>query len=299
MAQWYTVDQIWSEYSPIWSASDAEVSHLPSIIQFSRLGPLVSSRQRGFGGIPDKFDRALQKRRSDDTVKNVKVGLQDIDEAILYYFNNVIKPTAIEENEEVNVPVRYGDSELWKSVQKDGYTRDSKGNVIVPLVVFKRTNIERDDGVPIDKADRNIVQQFKIKWSSNNRYDRFSILTNMKKTYDVYNVVMPDYIIVNYDAIIWTSFVTQMNKIVEQIYYSEGQFWGDPEKFKFSSRIDSFDQNIEINTEQGRMVRSNFSIQIRGYLVPEIANDLITTQKAQTKQQIVLNETFVDSFELL
>ena len=33
--------------------------------------------------------------RKDDTVKDVSIGLQDHDEAIMYYFNNVIKPSVI------------------------------------------------------------------------------------------------------------------------------------------------------------------------------------------------------------
>ena len=244
---------------------------------------------------PSKTNRAHQTKRSDDTFKNIKVDLQDIDEAILYYFQNVIKPTVIENEEIIKVPIRYGDPELWKSVSKDGFVRDTKGKVIAPVIMFRRTSITRDDSVPIDKADRSIVQQFPIKWSPKNSYDRFSLLTGVdrKKTNELYSVYMPDYIMLSYESIIWTSFVIQMNKIVEQIYYSEGAYWGKPGEFKFSSRIDSFDQNIDISTEKGRIVRSNFNLEIRGYLVPESANDLITTQKQHTKQQVVLGTEFV------
>ena len=255
----------------------------------------LNKDKRETASFPSKTNRAHQTKRSDDTFKNIKVDLQDIDEAILFYFQNVIKPTVIEDEEIIEVPIQYGDPELWKSVQKDGFVRDAKGKVIAPVVMFRRTSITRDDSVPIDKADRSIVQQFPIKWSPKNSYDRFSLLTGIdrKKTYELYSVYMPDYIVLSYESVIWTSFVTQMNKIVEQIYYSEGAYWGKPDKFKFSSRIDSFDQNIDISTEKGRIVRSNFNLEIRGYLVPESANDLITTQKQHTKQQVVLGTEFV------
>ena len=42
---------------------------------------------------------------------------------------------------------------------------------------------------------------------------------------------------------------------------------------------------IQINTEAGRIVRSNFALTVRGFLIPEVANDQITTQKSFTKQQ--------------
>lgn len=261
--------------------------------------PVVSSRAsdgRTYAYTPTKTNRAHQIRR-DDTIGNISVSLQDIDEAILYYFNNVIKPNVQVDKIDTNVPVLYGDPESWNSIQKFGYTRDKKGKILCPAIMTRRTSISRDDSVPIDKADRNIVQQVPIKWSNKNRYDRFSLLTGTqrKETYEVFNVIQPDYVLINYDCIIWTSLVTQMNKIVEQIYYNEGTYWGDRKKYKFSTRIDSFDQNIEISTEIGRIVKSNFSLNVRGYLVPEVANDQITTQKTFTKQSVkIISETEVD-----
>ena len=290
--QWINAENLWIAEARLWSSPDAVV-YEPTI-KWS--GPTVDLKKRRESvSFPSKTNRAHQTKRSDDTFKNIKVDLQDIDEAILYYFQNVIKPTVIEDEEIIEVPIRYGDPELWKSIQKDGFVRDEKGKVIAPVVMFRRTSITRDDSVPIDKADRSIVQQFPIKWSPKNSYDRFSLLTGVdrKKTHELYSVYMPDYIVLSYESIIWTSFVTQMNKIVEQIYYSEGAYWGEPGKFKFSSRIDSFDQNIDVSVDKGRIVRSNFNLEIRGYLVPESANDLITTQKQHTKQQVVIGTEFV------
>ena len=62
--------------------------------------------------------------RKDDTIQDISIGLQDHDEAIDYYFNNVIKPSVIINNNRTNVPIIYGSPERWKSVQKDGYYRD-------------------------------------------------------------------------------------------------------------------------------------------------------------------------------
>ena len=43
-----------------------------------------------------KINRGTLRSRGDDTVKNISVGLMDIDAAIMFYFNNVIKPTVLE-----------------------------------------------------------------------------------------------------------------------------------------------------------------------------------------------------------
>jgi len=46
--------------------------------------------------IPDNKKRENQRTVKGDKVKQLTIGLRDIDETIIYYFNNVIKPTVIQ-----------------------------------------------------------------------------------------------------------------------------------------------------------------------------------------------------------
>lgn len=267
-----------------------------------RQKPLPRTRRENFDGTlrfsgkPAREKREEQIKRSDDTFRDISIGLQDIDESIIFYFKNIIKPRVLENGLLIDVPIKYGDPEMWVSSQKDGYLRDRKGKIITPIVMYRRTSVARDDDIAIDKADRNLVHFFPKKWSNeHNKYDRFSLTNNIKPTYEMYNIVVPDYVIITYECIIWTSFVTQMNKIVEQMQFAEGDYWGNDEKFKFKAKIDSFDMSTELSTDKGRMVRSNFTLEIKGFLVPEVANNLLTTQKSYTTQQIILEtETEVD-----
>ena len=71
------------------------------------------------------INRGYQRSRSDDTVKNISVGLMDIDATIMYYFNNVIKPTVEENGETIKVPLMYSNPERWDMVQKRGYLLDN------------------------------------------------------------------------------------------------------------------------------------------------------------------------------
>ena len=54
------------------------------------------------------FNRGEQLSRSSpnakDTVKNISVGIMDMDSAIMYYFNEVIQPSVTENKETVKVP---------------------------------------------------------------------------------------------------------------------------------------------------------------------------------------------------
>ena len=77
-------------------------------------------------GVENKeFERDNDVRRDDDTLKDLSVGLFDIDYAIKYYFENVIKPEVVEFGNKVKVPVIYGSPEKWKNVQADGYFRET------------------------------------------------------------------------------------------------------------------------------------------------------------------------------
>ena len=80
-------------------------------------------------------ERSSQIRR-EDKVKDVAVGLYDVDEAIHFYFENVIQPRVTENEKEIRVPIIYGSPERWKSVQKSGVFRDKTGKVQNPILMY-------------------------------------------------------------------------------------------------------------------------------------------------------------------
>ena len=87
------------------------------------------------------FNRSEKLSWTGDTAKPFSIGIKDIDEAVFYYFKNVIKPFVYQNGERRNVPVIYGAPERWKSFQKDGYYRDKKGAIMLPIIVIKRDTI--------------------------------------------------------------------------------------------------------------------------------------------------------------
>ncbi len=212
--------------------------------------------------------------RKDDTKKNISIGLQDHDEAIMYYFNKVIKPSVIIDGDRTPVPVIYGAPERWKGVQKDGYFRDKGGKLQSPLIMFKRDTVEkrRDLGNKLDANNPQFYYSFQERYTPRNRYDNFSILQGRKPQRESYLVVVPDYVILTYTCTIWTDFVSQMNKLIEMINYSSDSYWGDPERFKFNAQIDTYNNTTEVSQGQDRVVKSSFGLTIQGYLVPDSLN---------------------------
>jgi hypothetical protein len=258
----------------------------------ARLKPLPRSERRiKYGGVAN---RGTIKTRNNDTVKNVEVGLLDVDASIMYYFNNVIKPTVIEQGEEVKVPLMYANPERWATIRKQGFLRDSKRQVITPVIAFKRTSMAKRTEIAVDKLDANdpkLFYSFEKKYSSQNRYNRFSTDQGILPQRELYNVAMPDYVTLNYECVIWTAYIEQMNKIIEKVNWADGSYWGEPGKLKFRSNIESFEDSTEMS-EGERFIKTTFSLQLYGYLVPESFNEKINTQKFITPKKIdIIDET--------
>ena len=244
------------------------------------------------------LNRGYLYSRSGENIKNPEVTLIDIDSSILFYFENVIQPSIEENGENIKVPIMYASPERWSAIKNKGFLRDKKRQVITPVIVYRRTSVTKDDTVPQDKLDANnphMFYTFEKKFSQINKYDNFSQQIGLLPQREYYNVMMPDYVSVSYDFIIWTSYIEQMNKIVEKVVYSDGAYWGDPEKMKFRSSIESFEDATEISDNE-RLVRTNFSVTLRGYLLPKGNFDhRSTTQKFLTPKKVIFGTETVDS----
>lgn len=222
-------------------------------------------------------NRGYQRSVKNDDVKQFSIGLRDIDETIVYYFNNVIKPSVIQNGKRINVPILYGSPERWKAVQADGYYRDKNGKIQTPLIMFKRDSIEKNRslGNKLDANNPNNFAIFQKGYSKKNVYDRFSALTNRDEVKELYGVIIPDYVNITYSCIIFTEYVEQMNKIVESINFASDAYWGDPEKFNFRAMIDNYTTVTEVNQGQDRTVKTNFNITMMGHIVPDSINTSI------------------------
>lgn len=240
-----------------------------------------------------KLNRARQYKVTDGQPKDISVTLMDMDSAIMYYFDNVIKPTVFENGEQIKVPTMYASPERWHSINKTGFMRDSKRQLILPAIAFRRTGMEKDDTIPVDKIDPldpKLFYTFERKYTDNNRYDNFGVQQGVIPQKEYYNVAVPDYMILNYDFIIFTHYIEQMNKLVERINWSAGSYWGEPGKMRFKTNIESYTDSTEL-ADRDRVVKTEFSVTLKGYLIPDSFNELQgphTMQKYLTPKKLVI-----------
>ena len=235
------------------------------------------------------FSRSEQTSFKDDTTKPFTVSIQDVDEAILFYFENVIRPTVTQNGERIAVPLVYGSPERFSSMQKDGFYRDKKGKIMSPIIMFKRDSLEKNYNIAnkLDANDPHLYTSFQKSYNSKNSYSNFEVLNNRKPVNQFIANVVPDYVTLGYSFIVQTYYIEQLNKIIEAINYSSDSYWGDPERFKFKSRIDTFNTITELNQGQDRVVRSTFSLNVNGYIIPDIIQkSLNSIKKYNSKSKV-------------
>lgn len=233
-----------------------------------------------------------------DNVKPFSIGIKDIDESIMFYFKEVIKPIVKQNDKLIPVPIMYGSPERWKAVQADGFMRDKSGKLMAPIIMFKRNSLTKRRGIT-NKIDANNPQNFgvfKKTYSKENIYDRFSILNNRVPNETYYAVIAPDYVTLSYSCIVYTYYVEQLNKIVEAVNYASDAYWGDPARFKFLTYVDSINTPTELQSGAERVVRANFDITLQGYIIPDIIQkDLLAIKKFSNKAKLIFDvETVQD-----
>ena len=163
---------------------------------------------------------------------------------------------------------------------------------MMPVITFKRNGVEKVRNIAnkLDANYPNNVQLFEKQYSAKNEYDNFNILNNRIPKKESYAVVVPDYVNLTYDFIISTYYVEQMNKIVEAMNYASDSYWGNPERFKFRARIDSYATSVELETAGNRVVKTQFSLKLHGYLIPDtIQKELASIKKLSNATQIIFD----------
>jgi hypothetical protein len=224
------------------------------------------------------------KREPIEIGKGVK--LYDVDLAIAEHMIDTVVPTVEVFREKVKIPVLYGNPERWTSVQKNGYLRDKKGQLQIPLIMFKRNSIARDDSMG-NTMNRHVSYPTVSKFSKKHKYDRFSAMTGTTRPVEQYDIVIPDYVSITYEVMIWTDFTEHMNKIVEAFQYATDEYWGDKSGFKFRVKIDNFDNTTEVGEGSQRIVRTTFTMVVNAYLLPEQFDNRSTHKKSFSAKKVV------------
>jgi len=218
-----------------------------------------------------KLNKAKQVRRDQDNVKNVSVGIYDVDTAFKNFLEKDVKPTIEDDGRFYPVPVMYASPEKWASAQRDGFMKDDNGMILTPVISFKRNNLSINTDLAKLKVAQNedAHQMFERTYTKTNRYDQFSVLTGQSPKKEYMSVERPDYVNLEYEVVVWCDYMEQVNKIVEQIVFFQGRSFGD--RYKFVIKGDSYAFETISEMGQDRITKASINLTAKAYIVPEYA----------------------------
>ena len=255
----------------------------------------VIKNQESVGNLPydgNVYNKVNAVRRDTDNQKDFSVSIEDVDKTIINYMTNHLDLSIMDNGFLTKTPVMYATPERWYSVQKDGYLRDNQGKILLPLIMIRREDITNDKSLMT--LNRYLTYPVYIKYDEKNKYDRFDLLTNGKYTTkrpkQVYNVKLPDHVVISYEGIIWTDYIDQNNKLLETINYATHDYWGI-DRFRFRTRIDSYTTAVEMDNGTDRNVRSTFKLNVNAYLLPKTIDAVKSTTTKEITPRTLEIET--------
>ena len=240
--------------------------------------------------VDPKLNKAKQIRRDKDNVKNVSVGIYDVDSAFKTFLEKDVKPTVEDDGRYFPVPVMYASPEKWASAQRDGFMKDDNGMILTPVIVFKRDNLSINTELSKLKVAQNedAHQFFERKYTNVNKYDQFSVLTGENPKREFMSVERPDYVDLQYEVIVWCDYMEQVNKVVEQIVFFQGRSFG--ERYKFVIKGDSYSFETIAEMGQDRITKATISLIAKAYIVPEFVGLNNNTKRTISVGKAVFTE---------
>jgi hypothetical protein len=246
----------------------------------------------------NRADQIQRSQKEHAATNEASTTMLDVDGTILWHMKNIVKPKVTENGELIDVPVIWGSAERWNSVQNEGFMRDQKGRMLIPMIMVRRTGMAPYENLMVNKMTDELYINYQRKYSKRNRYDKFSIMNgNMnplrgeKPEMDTFQVRFPDYVSVTYDITLWCEYVEQVNKLTELLVFYGGKTWGDSKEGRSSivARTTAYDFAQEIGTGTDRIVKSTVSLETVAPLMPKYVSDEIVSKKVSSIRQTAVN----------
>jgi len=207
--------------------------------------------------------------------------LVDIDKAIIKWFEKD-NPLIIKGK---TTPVMYVAKERWAQIQRDKAIKDERGQIILPVISVRRLDPQhrRERNAPVrDETDliyhRRVASQ---SMDSNeeinlNNYQRGTpdpkyLYAKDKPVFEILKLPYPSFFDVNYEIILWASYLTHQNIEIENIItgFNGGRTnikVGEYNLLAIMKNI-SDESNTTDFTSKERIIKSKFILELQAYLI--------------------------------
>jgi len=183
------------------------------------------------------------------------------------------------------VPTLYATAERWRRAQIDKGFRDEKGALMLPLISIRRTTPDtshKERYAPEDDAT-NITVVKRIATtpiSENDRQpaivtnriaDELYINTKDTVVYEIVQMPYPSFVNLNYEIIVWTSYMSHQNLEQENIFkeFKGGRQYFFIDNYAFLGTLSNIvdNSNLEEFSDKEKIIKYTFSLLVRAYLI--------------------------------
>jgi hypothetical protein len=238
--------------------------------------------------------------------------IETIDRALFDYFDEQCNFHVNSNKGWRKVPVIWVGAERAFQVKERKEMRDSGGMLKLPMMAIERLSITKDPTrkglmpanirdnpdaqggsitiarrIKQDKTSHNRTSAQKRKWSGDEytsdtrptMSDRFKATRqDGKVVYQTVTIPMPSRILVEYKISVQTDFHTQMNEILQAVHSkvkNHKEFFVEHDGHRFTAFLDdfAFNNNLATLEEEDRVLRTEMTVKIEGYLIGGGPND--------------------------
>lgn len=198
-------------------------------------------------------------------------GFIEIDTQMLNYIKNNIQPYIERNGKKLFVPTILGSPEKGSI---NVLIRDSNNKVQSPLITITRKGYSPSNiGINnLDANDPHNVIFTKTRYSTNRRFFRniedFKRYEQKPEHYTVTTV--PEYLTIKYTMILFSEFISDANKVEEQMNYHNRAYW-DGTNHTF---IKSYNNEVLYDNEE-RTIKTTIDMEVKTKIVPEAISNLI------------------------
>lgn len=197
------------------------------------------------------------------------VTIETVDSAVFDYFDKKIELNIYKDDVPYKVPVFFATGERWAVIRKSNF-RDSHGTLILPVVSIRRLDILRDTEMGgMTSAQKHITISNVIHPKNSNlqnlikaRKDRgFVVPSEKPPIIETLTIPFPDFSTIQYEIVFWTQFTTQMNDLLEKVFYNYANVGGRVDSFVMPAEYDGKkpkgDSYYFVGFSEGNMVKES------------------------------------------
>jgi hypothetical protein len=241
------------------------------------------------------------------------VTIETVDQAAVDYFDKKLNVHVDTERGRSKVSVMYASGERWKLIRKNNF-RDENGTLILPIISVRRTDIDRTPGfggmaqeVPeitvssvIHPKTSNVQNLLRTRQENKHFPSVSDPKASTAVVREYLTLPFPDFCTIYYEVSIWTQYQTQMNDILEKIFYKyehmdqfvmpveyDGKLMKGNSYYFVGFREGNVtpQSNVEDFTDQERIIKYAYAFKTPVYLILDPKDEALAYEQGEAYRE--------------